>query len=199
MKLVCLDLEGVLVPEIWIAFSKKTKIEELSLTTRDIPDYSVLMKKRLDILAENNLTLSDIQEVIDCIDPLEGAKEFMDELRSFTQVIILSDTFQEFASPLMKKLGRPTIFCNSLVVNENGQIVDFTLRQEDGKRKAVLAFNSAGYDVVASGDSYNDITMLKTAEAGILFCPPDNIIQEYPQFPVARDYKTLMSELKKVL
>ena len=197
MKLVCLDLEGVLVPEIWIAFSRKTGIEELKLTTRDIPDYNVLMKKRIGILDEHKLTLPDIQAVIAGIDPLEGALEFMNELRSQYQVIILSDTFEEFAKPLMRTLGWPTLFCNSLVVNGGGQIMDFRLRQQDGKRKAVEAFHSAGMTVTAAGDSYNDISMIKTADHGVLFMPPDNIVAEYPELPVARDYDSLLAEIRK--
>ena len=197
MKLVCLDLEGVLTPEIWITFSKKTGIKELSLTTRDISDYDVLMKKRLNILKEHKLSLSDIQDVISCIGPLSGAFEFLNELRSLYQVIILSDTFEEFAKPLMEKLNKPTIFCNSLVVDQNNMIVDYSLRQKDGKKKAVIAFQSAGYNVTAAGDSYNDISMLKTAEHGALFCPPENIHEEFPEFPVARDYSALMEIIKK--
>ena len=197
MKLVCLDLEGVLVPEIWIAFSKKTGIEELKLTTRDIPDYNVLMKKRLGILDEHGLKLPDIQDVISGIDPLEGALEFLNELRENYQVVILSDTFEEFARPLMKKLGWPTLFCNSLVVDGDGRITDFCLRQQDGKRKAVEAFHSAGMTITAAGDSYNDISMIKKADHGVLFMPPDNIVAEFPELPVARDYMTLLSEIKK--
>lgn len=197
MKLVCLDLEGVLVPEIWIAFSKKTGIEELKLTTRDIPDYSELMKKRLGILDEHGLKLPDIQKVISSIDPLDGALGFLDELRENYQVIILSDTFEEFAKPLMKKLGWPTLFCNSLVVDQEGRISDFCLRQQDGKRKAVEAFHSAGMTITAAGDSYNDISMIKKADHGVLFMPPDNIVAEFPELPVARDFNTLMNEIKK--
>ncbi|MBN1647524.1 MAG: bifunctional phosphoserine phosphatase/homoserine phosphotransferase ThrH [Spirochaetales bacterium] len=197
MNLVCLDLEGVLVPEIWIAFSEKTGIEELRLTTRDIPDYNVLMKRRLGILDEHKLRLADIQEVISGIDPLDGALEFLNELRARYQVIILSDTFEEFARPLMRKLGWPTLFCNSLVVDGNGRIIDFSLRQQDGKRRAVEALHSAGMTVTAAGDSYNDINMIKTADHGVLFLPPDNIVEEFPELPVARDYPTLMSEIRR--
>ena len=195
MHVVCLDLEGVLVPEIWINVALSTGIEELKLTTRDISDYDVLMKKRISILDSHGLKLADIQKVITGMDPLEGAKGFLDELRSLTQVVILSDTFEEFAQPLMKKLAWPTIFCNSLVTNGSGAIVDYTLRQQDGKRKAVEALKSIGLSIIASGDSYNDISMIKAADAGILFRPPENIIGEYPDIPVAEDYTSLMGEI----
>jgi phosphoserine/homoserine phosphotransferase len=191
MNVVCLDLEGVLVPEIWINTALKTGIDELKLTTRDIPDYDVLMKKRIGILDQHGLKLKDIQNVISHMEPLEGAKHFLDRLREKTQVIILSDTFTQFAAPLMKKLGWPTIFCNSLVIDDNGRIADYTLRQKDGKKHAVTAFKSLGYKVIAAGDSYNDISMLKTAESGILFRPPANIIGEYPEFPVLSEYEEL--------
>jgi len=196
MHVVCLDLEGVLVPEIWINVALSTGIDELKLTTRDISDYDVLMKKRLAILEEHNLTLADIQEVISRMDPLKGAMEFMEELRTLTQVVILSDTFEEFAKPLMKKLNWPTIFCNTLVINGSGAITDYTLRQQDGKRKAVEAFRAIGLSVIASGDSYNDITMLKAADAGILFKPPQNVIDEFPGLPVVETHAGLLSEIK---
>ena len=179
MEVVCLDLEGVLVPEIWIAFAEKTGIEKLRLTTRDVPDYDVLMKGRLDILREHGLKLADIQSVISSIEPLEGAKEFLDELRSVTQVVILSDTFREFASPLMRKLAWPTIFCNSLVVDDDGNITGYTLRQKDGKRKAIEHLQAMGFRCFAAGDSYNDLTMIKTADSGSLFRAPENILEEY--------------------
>ena len=191
--LACLDLEGVLVPEIWIAFAEKTGIEKLRLTTRDIPDYDELMRGRLKILDENNLKLADIQEVISGITPLEGAKEFIHWLKSEFQVIILSDTFYEFAGPLMKQLDYPTLFCNSLVVDAGGRIVDYRLRQQDGKTQAVRALKNLNFSVIASGDSYNDTGMLKEADAGIFFCPPDSIVAEFPQFKVTKTY----DELKK--
>lgn len=191
--LACLDLEGVLVPEIWIAFAEKTGIEKLRLTTRDIPDYEKLMRGRLNILDENHLKLEDIQEVISGITPLEGAKEFIDWLKSEFQVIILSDTFYEFAGPLMKQLDYPTLFCNSLVVDAGGRIVDFRLRQPDGKTKAVRALKKLNFPVIASGDSYNDTGMLNEADAGIFFRPPDSIVEEFPQYMVTNTYE----ELKK--
>ncbi|SVD83369.1 uncharacterized protein METZ01_LOCUS436223 [marine metagenome] len=189
--LACLDLEGVLVPEIWIAFAEKMGIEKLRLTTRDIPDYDKLMKGRLKILDENNLKLADIHGVIGKIKPLPGAKDFLNWLKSEFQVIILSDTFYEFAGPLMEQLDYSTLFCNNLVVDDNGRITDYKLRQHDGKTKAVSAFKSLNCQVIASGDSYNDTGMLKIADAGILFCPPDNVIQEFPQFEVTRNYNEL--------
>ncbi|MEE2987669.1 MAG: bifunctional phosphoserine phosphatase/homoserine phosphotransferase ThrH [Nitrospinota bacterium] len=189
--LACLDLEGVLVPEIWIAFAEKMGIEKLRLTTRDIPDYDELMKGRLKTLDENNLKLADIQGVIEKIEPLPGAKVFLNWLKSEFQVIILSDTFYEFAGPLMAQLDYPTLFCNNLVVDYNGRITDYKLRQHDGKTNAVSAFKSLNCQVIASGDSYNDTGMLKMADAGILFCPPGNVIQEFPQFEVTRNYDEL--------
>lgn len=189
--IACLDLEGVLVPEIWIAFAEKTGIERLRLTTRDIPDYDRLMRGRLKILDERGLKLSDIQEVIRGITPLDGAGEFLDWLRSEFQVIILSDTFDEFAAPLMAQLGYPALFCNSLEVNDGGRIVDYQLRQDDGKTKAVRALRSLNFKIIAAGDSYNDTGMLKEADAGILFCPPENVVEEFPQFPVTQNYTEL--------
>lgn len=188
MRIVCLDLEGVLVPEIWISFAEKTGIEELRLTTRDVPDYDVLMKRRLAILKEHKLTLKDIQRVIGALSPLEGALDFLNSLRHKTQVIILSDTFTEFAKPLMEKLGWPSIFCNSLVVDTNNMIIDYTLRQQDGKRKAVEALQSIGFTVFAGGDSYNDLSMIKTADSGALFRAPQRIIAEEPALPSAEEY-----------
>jgi phosphoserine/homoserine phosphotransferase len=186
--LACLDLEGVLVPEIWVAFAEQTGIEKLRLTTRDIPDYDKLMRGRLKILDENNLKLADIQEVIQKIKPLEGAYDFLGWLKSEFQVIILSDTFYQFAGPLMAQLDYPTLFCHELVVDEKGRIADYRLRQSDGKTKAVAALQSLNFQVVAAGDSYNDTGMLKQAEAGIFFCPPESITKEFPQFPVTRQY-----------
>jgi phosphoserine/homoserine phosphotransferase len=189
--MACLDLEGVLVPEIWIAFAEKTGIKELRLTTRDIPDYDQLMKGRLKILDERNLKLSDIQDVIRTIQPLDGAKEFIDWLRAEFQVVILSDTFYEFAGPLMAQLGYPTLFCNFLEIATSGKIVNYHLRQKDGKTKAVQAFKSLNLRAIAAGDSYNDTGMLKAADAGIFFQPPENIVKEFPQFPVTRTYEEL--------
>lgn len=186
--IACLDLEGVLTPEAWIAFAEKTGIKKLRLTTRDIPDYNELMRMRLKILADHNLKLSDIQEVIRGISPLDGAYEFLQWLRSEFQVIILSDTFYEFAGPLMDQLGNPALFCHSLVVDGEGKITDFRLRISDGKTKAVRALKDLNFKVIAAGDSYNDTGMLKEADAGILFCPPDNVIEEFPQFKVTRNY-----------
>lgn len=186
--IACLDLEGVLVPEVWIAFAEKTGIEKLRLTTRDIPDYDELMQGRLKILKENNLKLADIQEVIGGIAPLPGAVEFLQWLESEFEVIILSDTFYEFAGPLMTQLGNPTLFCNTLVVENSGKITDYRLRITDGKTKAVRALKNLNFQVIAAGDSYNDMGMLKEAHAGILYCPPDNVIKEFPQFKVTRNY-----------
>jgi phosphoserine/homoserine phosphotransferase len=191
MYIICSDLEGVFVPEIWINVAQKTGIEELRLTTRDISDYNVLMKKRLGILAQHNLKLGDIQAVIRKIDPLDGAKEFLNWLRATYQIIIVSDTFVEFADPLMEKLGRPTLFCNSLVVEPDGTISGYTLRQEDGKRKVVRALQSLSYQVVAFGDSYNDVTMLKEADASFLFRPPANVVAEFPEIQPTEDYNQL--------
>ena len=193
--LACLDLEGVLIPEIWIAVAEKTGIKKLRLTTRDIPDYDELMRGRLKILDENNLKLADIQEVIGTLSPLEGAKEFLDWLKSEFQVVILSDTFYQFAGPLMEKLEHPTLFCNELVVNSDGRISNYRLRQPDGKTKAVTALKGLNFQVIAAGDSYNDMGMLKVADAGILFRPPDNVIEEFPQFSVTHTY----DEFKKIL
>ncbi|HOV64105.1 MAG TPA: bifunctional phosphoserine phosphatase/homoserine phosphotransferase ThrH [Spirochaetia bacterium] len=188
MHVVCLDVEGVLTPEIWIAFSEATGIEELRLTTRDIPDYDALMKRRLSILAEHGLKLTDIQRVIGGIDPLPGAREFLDALRSVTQVILLSDTFTQFASPLMEKLGRPTLFCNTLAVAEDGSIAGYTLRQKNGKYHAVVALKSIGFHVVAAGDSFNDLDMIKAADRGFLFNPPPAIEAGNPGIPCFRTY-----------
>ncbi|GAA6133354.1 bifunctional phosphoserine phosphatase/homoserine phosphotransferase ThrH [Oceaniserpentilla sp. 4NH20-0058] len=194
MELACLDLEGVLIPEIWIEFANKTGIEELKATTRDIPDYDVLMKQRLRILKENNLKIDDIQEVIATLSPLEGAKEFIDWLRERFQVIILSDTFYEFAQPLMRQLGFPTLFCHKLEVSEDGFITDYKLRQVDPKRQSVRSFQLLNYRCIAAGDSYNDTTMLKQAEAGILFKSPKNVIEEFPQFPAVHGYEDLKKQ-----
>jgi phosphoserine/homoserine phosphotransferase len=194
---VCLDLEGVLVPEIWITVSKKTGIAELSLTTRDVPDYDALMTRRLAILAERRLTLPDIQSVIGGMAPLEGAREFLDWLRGRSQVIILSDTFYEFALPLIEQLGHPTLFCNSLQVEADGRITGYSLRLPDQKRQSVAALKRLNFRVIAAGDSYNDTTMLTEAHHGILFCPPENVIKDFPQFPVTRSYPELKAALSR--
>jgi phosphoserine/homoserine phosphotransferase len=191
MQIVCSDLEGVFVPEIWINVAERTGIEELRLTTRDISDYDVLMKKRLGILAENNLKLKDITDVIATMEPMPGATEFVQWLRSRTQLIVLSDTFEEFAKPLMAKLGWPTLLCHNLSVDTEGNVIDYILRQHDPKMRAVQAFQALNYEVIAMGDSYNDTSMLQTADRGILFRPPDNVVAEFPQFPVARNYEEL--------
>ena len=196
MNIVCLDMEGVLVPEIWIAFSKASGIPELSKTTRDEPDYDKLMKWRLGILKEHGLGLKEIQETIATIDPMPGAKEFLDELRSFTQVIIISDTFQEFASPLMKKLGMPTIFCNSLEVAEDGEITGFKMRCDHSKLSTVKALQSIGFETIASGDSYNDLEMIKASKAGFLFKSTDKIKADNPDLPAFENYDDLMKAIK---
>ncbi len=191
MEIACLDLEGVLVPEIWIGFAERTGIDELRATTRDIPDYDVLMQQRLRLLREHNLGLPDIQQVIAGLSPLPGAVEFVDWLRERFQVVILSDTFYEFSQPLMRQLGFPTLFCHRLVADEQGRIVDYRLRQKDPKRQCVKAFHSLQFRCIAAGDSYNDTTMLAEADAGILFSAPDNVIREFPQFPAVHDYEAL--------
>jgi phosphoserine/homoserine phosphotransferase len=196
MEIACLDLEGVLVPEIWINFAERTGIEELRLTTRDLPDYDALMTRRLSILEENNLGLQDIQKVIAGMSPLPGAPEFLEWLRERTQVVILSDTFYQFAAPLMRQLGWPTLFCHRLEISEDGRVSNYHLRQKDGKRQAVRAFHQLEFRVVAAGDSYNDTSMLSEADVGILFRPPDNVIEEFPQFPVTRTYDELRSEFQ---
>jgi len=194
VEIACLDLEGVLVPEIWIAFAEKTGIEALKKTTRDEPDYDVLMRYRLDILREHGLGLNEIQEVIATLEPLPGAIEFVDWLRERFQVVILSDTFYEFASPLMKQLGYPTLLCHRLETAEDGTVIDYHLRQANPKRQAVVGFKSMYYRTIAAGDSYNDTTMLAEADAGILFHAPDNVIAEFPQFPAVQSFADLKSE-----
>lgn len=197
MELACLDLEGVLIPEIWIGFAEKTGIDELRATTRDIPDYDVLMKQRLGILAEHKLGLPDIQEVISTMSPLEGAYDFVCWLKERFQLIILSDTFYEFSQPLMRQLNFPTLFCHRLIADESGAIVDYKLRQKDPKRQCVIAFHGLNYRVIAAGDSYNDTTMLGEADAGILFKAPANVIEEFPQFPAVDTYEALKQEFLK--
>lgn len=199
MYITCLDLEGVLVPEIWIAFSEETGIEELRLTTRDIPDYDVLMKKRIGILKEHGLGLAEIQKTIAKIEPLPGAKAFLDELRSLCQVIILSDTFTEFAAPLMKKLGMPTIFCNNLEIDAENMITGYTLRQQNGKFHAIKALQSIGFSTIAAGDSFNDLEMIKQSHAGFLFRPPKHIQEEYSRFSAFTEYADFLAAIKKVL
>ena len=197
MEIACLDLEGVLVPEIWIGFAEETGITELRATTRDIPDYDVLMRQRLRILKENNLGLTDIQSVISGMSPMEGAIEFVTWLKERFQLVILSDTFYEFSEPLMSQLGLPTLFCHRLVADSNGIITDYRLRQKDPKRQCVKAFHSLNFRVIASGDSYNDTTMLSEAEAGILFRAPANVIEEFPQYPSVSSYEELKMEFLK--
>ena len=194
MEIACLDLEGVLVPEIWIAFAEKTGIEELKKTTRDEPDYDVLMNYRLEILAKHGLGLNEIQEVIATLSPLEGAKEFVDWLRERFQVVILSDTFYEFASPLMKQLGYPTLLCHRLETDADGTVTNYRLRQANPKRQAIVALKSLYYRTIAAGDSYNDTTMLGEADAGILFHAPQNVIDEFPQFPAVQTFAALKQE-----
>ena len=199
MYITCLDLEGVLVPEIWIAFAKASGIPELTRTTRDEPDYEKLMNWRLGILAEHHLGLKEIQETIATIDPLPGAKEFLDELRSFSQVIIISDTFTQFASPLMKKLGWPTIFCNSLEAAEDGRITGFKMRIENSKLTTVKALQSIGYETIASGDSYNDLSMIKASKAGFLFRTTEQIKKDHPELPAYESFDELMAAIKAAM
>ena len=194
MEIACLDLEGVLIPEIWINVARKTGIDELLATTRDVPDYDVLMQQRLRVLRENDLTIHDVREVIDTLAPLEGAKEFLDWLKARFQVVILSDTFYEFADPLMRQLDYPTLFCHRLKIADGGEVEEYHLRMPDQKREAVKRFRELNFRVIASGDSYNDTTMLTEADRGILFCPPRNVIEEYPQFPVAGNYDELREQ-----
>jgi phosphoserine/homoserine phosphotransferase len=199
MYITCLDLEGVLVPEIWIAFAEASGIPELKRTTRDEPDYDKLMKWRIGVLKEHGLGLKEIQDTIEKIDPMPGAKEFLDELRSFCQVIIISDTFTQFATPLMKKLGWPTIFCNSLEVAESGEITGFKMRIEQSKLTTVKALQSIGYDTIASGDSYNDLGMIQASKAGFLFRSTDKIKADYPELPAFETYDELMAAIRKAM
>ncbi len=199
MNIVCLDLEGVLVPEIWIAFSQASGIPELKRTTRDEPDYNKLMNWRIGILKEHGLGLKEIQDTIKTIDPLPGAKEFLDELRSLTQVIIISDTFTQFATPLMEKLGWPTLFCNSLEVADDGEITGFKMRIKDSKLTTVKALQSIGYDTIASGDSFNDLAMIQASKAGFLFRSTEQIKADYPEFPAFEEYADLLAAIKKEL
>ena len=199
MQIVCTDLEGIFLPEIWINVAEKTGIKELRLTTRDISDYDVLMRKRLAILAENGLKLKDIHAVIATMNPLDGAVEFLEWLRSCTQVIVVSDTFVQFARPLMKKLGWPTLFCHTLSIAPDGSIIGYNLRQQDSKRHAVISLKSLYYKVIGVGDSYNDITMLKEADTGLLYNPPENVKNEFPEFPVSYSYDELKAILQNIL
>ncbi len=199
MYITCLDVEGVLVPEIWVAFAEESGIPELKKTTRDEPDYDKLMKWRLGVLKEHELGLKEIQETIEKIQPLPGAKEFLDELRSFSQVILISDTFAEFASPLMEKLGRPTLFCNSLEVSGNGEITGYKMRVEQTKLTTVKALQSIGFETIASGDSYNDLGMIQASKAGFLFRSTDKIKAEYPHIPAYETYDELLGAIKKAM
>ena len=199
MYITCLDVEGVLVPEIWVAFAEESGIPELKKTTRDEPDYDKLMKWRLGVLNEHGLGLKEIQETIEKIQPLPGAKEFLDELRSFSQVILISDTFAEFASPLMEKLGRPTLFCNSLEVSGNGEITGYKMRVEQSKLTTVKALQSIGFETIASGDSYNDLGMIQASKAGFLFRSTDKIKAEYPHIPAYETYDELLGAIKKAM
>lgn len=199
MYITCLDLEGVLVPEIWIDFAKASSIPELTRTTRDEPDYDKLMKWRLGILKEHGLGIREIQDVIASIEPLPGAKEFLDELRSFSQVIIISDTFTQFAAPLMEKLGRPTIFCNSLEIAENGEITGYRMRIADSKLSTVKALQSIGFETIAAGDSYNDLDMIKAGKAGFLFRSTDKIKADHPEIPAFETYEELMARIRSAM
>jgi len=195
MNIICSDMEGIFTPEIWINVAKKTGIDDLKLTTRDVPDYDVLMKRRLSILHRHRITLQNIQDVISSMEPLHGAKSFLDWMRSKFQVIVVSDTFVEFAGPLLEKLGRPTLFCHCLTVNDEGLIVDYNLRQPEAKKQTALSLKSLNYRVIGIGDSYNDIHMLKASDHAILYHPPENVKKEYPDFPVVENYV----ELKEIL
>ena len=199
MNIVCLDLEGVLVPEIWIEFSKASGVPELKRTTRDEPDYDKLMKYRIAILKEHGLGLKEIKKVIETIDPMPGAREFLDSLRELTQVVILSDTFTQFADPLMKKLGRPTIFCNTLEAAENGEITGYRLRVEKSKLTTVRAFQAIGFDTIAAGDSYNDLGMIQASKAGFLFRSTEQIKKDHPELPAYEEYDELLNAIKEVL
>jgi len=199
MYITCLDLEGVLVPEIWIAFAQASGIPELKKTTRDEPDYDKLMRYRIEILKEHGLGLKEIQDVIATIEPLEGAKAFLDELRSICQTIIISDTFTQFAAPLMKKLGYPTIFCNELVIGEGGEVTDFKMRCEKSKLTTVRALQSIGYETIASGDSYNDLAMIEASKAGFLFRSTEQIKKDYPDLPAFESYDDLLAAIKETI
>jgi len=199
MNIICLDLEGVLIPEIWINFAEKVGVSELTATTRDIPDYDELMRFRLNLVEKHDFRIQDIQAVIDTLTPLDGAKAFLDQLRADYQLIILSDTFQEFAKPMMRQLAWPTIFCHELIIDDEGRIKNYKLRKADHKRETVKRLHELNFKVVAAGDSYNDTTMLGEADQGILFCPPQNVINEFPQYPVAKNYADLRREIDQAL
>lgn len=199
MNIVCLDMEGVLVPEIWIAFAEESGIDALRRTTRDEPDYDKLMRYRLDILKEHGLGLKDVQDVIARIDPLSGAKEFLDALRGETQVIILSDTFSQFAAPLIEKLGRPTLFCNELVIDEDGMIADYKMRCEKSKLTTVRALQSCGFETIASGDSFNDLGMIQASKAGFFFRSPASIREQYPEIPAFEEFDDLLTAIRGAL
>ncbi len=199
MHIVCLDLEGVLVPEIWIAFAEASGIPELKRTTRDEPDYAKLMNFRIEILKQHGLGLKEIQQTIEKIEPMEGAREFLDELRELGQVVIISDTFTQFGMPLMKKLGYPTLLCNELVVNESGEVTGFKMRCEQSKLTTVKAFQSMGYDTIASGDSFNDLAMIKASKAGFLFRTTEQIKKDYPEYPAFETYEELLSAIKSAI
>ena len=197
-SIVCLDMEGVLIPEIWIEFAEETGIEELRLTTKDEPDYDKLMKRRLQILKENNYGINEIQKVIERVEPYKGAKKFLDELRTFTQVLILSDTYKEFGLPVMKKLGNPTLFCHELEIAENGEIKDYKLRKNGTKLETVKALQSVGFETIAAGDSYNDLGMIKASKAGFLFRSPDRIKNENQDVQTVESYEELLEEIKRI-
>ena len=199
MKIICADMEGIFTPEIWIRVSQKTGIEELKLTTRDISDYDILMKKRLGILAENGLKLKDITDVIETMDPLEGALDFLNWVRERAPIIVVSDTYVEFARPLLRKLGWPTLFCNSLTIAPDGSIADYNLRQQDGKRMTVQSLKRLDYRILAVGDSYNDISMIQEADTGVLFKPPENVRSEYPELPATYRYDELQIVMEQFL
>ena len=199
MHIACLDLEGVLIPEIWVGLAERTGIADLRATTRDVPDYDQLMRQRLRLLNQHKLGLPDIQAVISTLAPLPGAREFLDWLRERCQVVILSDTYYEFALPLMRQLGYPTLMCHKLSVDENGRVIDYHLRQKDPKRQAVKAFHALNFKVIAAGDSYNDTSMLSEADAGIFYCPPENVARAFPQFLVARNYEELKSAFAEAI
>ncbi|HIV16698.1 MAG TPA: bifunctional phosphoserine phosphatase/homoserine phosphotransferase ThrH [Candidatus Alectryocaccobium stercorigallinarum] len=199
MNIVCLDMEGVLTPEIWIAFAEATGIPELKRTTRDEPDYDKLMKYRINILNEHKLGLKEIQDVISTLEPLDGAKEFLDALRDETQVVVLSDTFEQFAKPLIKKLGMPSIYCNTLVISDDGMIADYQMRCKDSKLTTVKALQSCGFDTIASGDSFNDIAMMKASKAGFLFRSPESIRKQFPEFPAFEEFDDLLAAIKAEL
>lgn len=199
MNIVCLDMEGVIVPEIWIAFSEASGIPELKRTTRDEPDYDKLMRFRIGILKEHHLGLKEIQETISTIDPMPGAREFLDELRTLTQVIILSDTFTQFGMPLMKKLGYPTLFCNELIVAPDGEITGYRMRVADSKRSTVKALQAAGFETIAAGDSFNDLGMIKESKAGFLFRTTEKLKQDYPEYPAYEEYSDLLAAIRSAL